>query len=157
MEQIEEFKAAAGKYPTGVTIISTEYNGQLYGFTANSFTSVSLEPKLISFCLNIKAGSFNAFLNSKHFVINILANNQHAIASRFASSISDKFENIDYDESQFGIPLIKGALSFLECQKYDQIQAGDHYIFIGEVTKSTIDNSDNSPLIYFGRSYRELK
>ena len=93
--RIEEFKAAVGKYPTGVTVVSTKYNNKFYGFTANSFTSVSLEPALISFCLSIKAVSFDAFLNTRNFVVNVLSNNQADIAVRFASSVPNKFQNIE--------------------------------------------------------------
>ena len=67
--QSDEFKAAVGKYPTGITIVSTNYANKFYGFTANSFTSVSLDPALISFCLNVKSGSFDAFFNTKLFSV----------------------------------------------------------------------------------------
>ena len=70
--QSDEFKAAVGKYPTGITIVSTKHDNRFYGFTANSFTSVSLDPALISFCLNVKSASFDAFFNTKFDKINYL-------------------------------------------------------------------------------------
>ena len=157
--RIEEFKAAVGKYPTGVTVVSTKYNNKFYGFTANSFTSVSLEPALISFCLSIKAVSFDAFLNTRNFVVNVLSSNQADIAARFASSVPNKFQNIDFIENSFGVPLISNVLSSIECETYKQIESGDHYIFIGKVLKVQInrDLDAKPPLIYYGKSYRELK
>ena len=157
--QSDQFKAAVGKYPTGVCVISTKYNNKLYGFTANSFASVSLDPALISFCLNKKAGSFSAFLNSPYFVVNILADNQSQVAKRFSSSVANKFQDLDYKENDFGITIISGALSFIECEKYNQIECGDHYIFVGKALKATINNDINnkSPLVYYGKTYMELK
>lgn len=157
--QSREFKAAVGKYPTGISVISTKHNDKFYGFTANTFTSVSLEPALISFCLNIKAGSFDAFLNAKYFAVNILSSDQVDIAIRFASSNANKFENIDFTENSFDIPLISNVLSCIECEKYKQIECGDHYIFIGSVLKVKVNNDldGSTPLIYYGKSYKELK
>ncbi len=157
--RIEEFKAAVGKYPTGVTVISTKYNNKFYGFTANSFTSVSLDPALISFCLNVKASSFDAFFKTKNFAINILSTNQADIAIRFASSATNKFQNIDFIENSSNTPLISNVLSSIECENYKCIECGDHYIFIGKVLKVQINSevSIKDPLIYYGKSYRELK
>lgn len=157
--QSEEFKAAVGKYPTGVTVISTEYNNKFYGFTANSFTSVSLEPVFISFCLNKEASSFNAFLNAKNFAVNILSSVQEDIAIRFASRGNDKFQNIDFIQNSVGTPIISNVLSSIECNHYKHIECGDHYIFIGQVFKVQINNNlvGKSPLVYYGKSYRELK
>lgn len=156
--QNEEFKAAVGKYPTGIAVISTKHNNKFYGFTANSFTSVSLDPALVSFCLSINASSFDAFLSAQYFAISILSTRQVDIAVRFASSGADKFQNIDFTENNFGIPLISNVLSSIECKKYKQIECGDHYIFIGKALKVNI-SSDllTSPLIYYGKSYKELQ
>ena len=156
---IEEFKAAAGKYPTGITIVSAKYNNNFYGFTSNSFSSVSLEPTLVSFCLSTKANSFDAFINTKNFAINILASNQKDLAIHFASPIANKFQNINFIENKFGTPIINNSLSSIECENYQQINCGDHYIFIGKVFKVQInsDLKNKSPLIYYGKSYTELK
>lgn len=155
--QIEDFKKAVGKFPTGVCVITTSYNDLLWGFTANSFVSVSLAPPLVSFCLNKGAGSFKAFISSRYFAINILSNNQREIARQFSQSVSDKFADVDYilsAESQ--IPLIIGATSLIECKKFKQFECGDHYVFIGEVVKINVDES-KTPLLYFAKSYREIK
>jgi len=157
--QSDEFKAAVGKYPTGITIVSTKHGNRFYGFTANSFTSVSLDPALISFCLNVKSASFEAFFNIKYFAINILSTSQIDLATRFASSNIDKFQNVSFTENNFGVPLINNVLSWIECEKYKHVECGDHYIFIGKALKVTVNNNLDSisPLVYYGKSYKELK
>lgn len=155
--QIEEFKASVGKYPTGVTIISTKYQNSLYGFTANSFTSVSLSPSLISFCLNRTSGSIEAFKNSNNFGVSILAFDQSELSTHFASRIKDKFKDVEhYIGLLSDCPLIIDAVCWIECSKYQQIECGDHYIFIGEVKGTKILNN-KSPLIYFSKAYKEMK
>ena len=157
--QSDEFKAAVGKYPTGITIVSTKHDNRFYGFTANSFTSVSLDPALISFCLNVKSASFDAFFSTKYFAINILSNYQIDLATRFASSNIDKFQNVSFTENNFGVPLVSNVLSWIECEKYKHVECGDHYIFIGKALKVTVNNNLDfiSPLVYYGKSYKELK
>lgn len=153
----EEFKEAVGKFPTGVAIISTANNGNLWGFTANSFVSVSLSPPLVSFCLDKESGSFEAFSRAEYFAVSILANDQADIAKHFAHKSSDKFLNIDHKIMDFsGTPLVVGAVCFIECRKYNQFECGDHFIFVGEVMKTTI-NDKKSPLLYFAKTYQEMQ
>ena len=152
---IQSFKAAVGKFPTGVCVITTALEDKLFGFTANSFVSVSLSPPLISFCLDKKAFSLHAFSQSKHFAISILSSQQSPIASKFALSGENKFKDTQYNLSKDKIPLISDSTSQIECIKYNEIDCGDHIIFIGEVTKVKIDN-EAQPLIYYGKNYRYL-
>ena len=154
--QIKEFKRAVAKFPTGVCVITTNFNKKKWGITANSFVSVSLVPALVSFCLDKKSNSFDAFKNSNNFSVSILAADQAEVSKHFACSIFDKFNEFDYEISKSGAPLIIGASSFLDCKKYQEIESGDHYIFIGEVLKTQIDES-KSPLVYFAKSYSEIK
>lgn len=151
------FKKAVGSFPTGVTVISTCHNGKLCGFTANSFASVSLKPHLVSFCQDKDSGSFDAFKMAKYFAINILASDQEEISKHFAQTISEKFDNIDYEISDIsGTPLIKNCISIIECVKYNQFLCGDHMIFVGQVI-NTNTKSEKSPLLYFNRSYKKIK
>lgn len=155
--QIEDFKKAVGKFPTGVCVITTSFNDILWGFTANSFVSVSLAPPLVSFCLNKEAGSFKAFVGSKHFAVNILASDQQEIAKQFSHSLSNKFVNVDYKLSEeLQTPLISGVTSLIECKKFKEFECGDHFIFISEVVRINVDES-KAPLLYFAKSYREMK
>ncbi len=87
----ERFKQALSTLPTGVTIITTLYNNKLFGFTADSFTSVSLLPPLVSFCLDKQAFSMSAFTSSKYFAVSILAEDQEDISRHFSKFNTDKF------------------------------------------------------------------
>ncbi|MFY9589412.1 flavin reductase family protein [Rickettsia endosymbiont of Halotydeus destructor] len=153
----EAFKKAMSRFPTGVTVITTSYDSKLFGFTANSFTSVSLKPSLVSFCLDEKAFSIDGFNNSDKFAVSILAENQIDISKHFSRHQSDKFLNISYTQGEYSeCPLIDGATCHIECQKVTSYNAGDHIIFIGEVIHTAIKN-DSNPLLYFLKSYKELK
>lgn len=153
--EINDFKHAVGKFPTGVCVITTHYHDQQFGFTANSFTSVSLSPSLISFCLDKKALSLKAFEHSKYFVVNILSENQSHIADKFAHSGAEKFVGTEYSVNDHAIPIISGSISFLECKNYKSFDCGDHIIFIGLVEKVSIDDIQK-PLLYYGRQYKGL-
>ncbi|WP_375319012.1 flavin reductase family protein [Candidatus Tisiphia endosymbiont of Oplodontha viridula] len=153
----EQFKQALSTLPTGVTIITTLYNSKLFGFTASSFTSVSLLPPLVSFCLDKKSFSINAFVSSECFAVSILAENQEDISSHFSKFNMDKFAGISYDLGQTSnCPLIKGAVCHIECNKFSQYEVGDHVILIGQVI-NTIVNSNVQPLVHCLRQYRGLK
>ena len=153
----EKFKLAVGKCPTGVTVVSTSWDSKLWGFTANSFASVSLTPPVISFCLNKESGSFGAFLKTKYFAVNILASDQVEISKHFANNGFNKFKNIHYRIGYFSkSPLISGTVCTIECKKYNKFECGDHFIFVGEVVKTKI-NEKKLPLLYFARSYPEFK
>ena len=121
--------------------------------------SISARNKLwrISFCLNKAAGSFDAFIGSKYFSINILASNQQEIAKQFSQRSFDKFTNIDYQlGAESKTPLLTGGSSFIQCKKFKEVECGDHFIFIGEVVQIAVDES-KLPLLYFAKSYREMK
>jgi flavin reductase (DIM6/NTAB) family NADH-FMN oxidoreductase RutF len=153
----DEFKNAMSLFPSGVGVITTSYNNELLGFTANSFTSVSLEPPLILFCLKNSSYSISGFHKSNEFAISILAENQIEISKQFAKSQINKFLNIDYKLSAYtNCPLIDGAICHIECYKAASHEAGDHTIFIGKVINTAIKNN-LKPLLYFLKSYNKLK
>ena len=149
----KQFKASMGCFPTGITIISTTYEKQLFGFTANSFTSVSLSPPLILFCLNKSAGSIDAFKKSTVFAISVLSIEQVEISKHFSTSRPNKFQNVKYQTGNLSnCPLITDAICWFECTKYQEYEGGDHLIFVGEVQSATINNN-HKPLVYFARNY----
>jgi len=152
---IDDFKQAVGKFPTGVCVIATNYQDQLFGFTANSFVSVSLEPALISFYLDKKSYSLQAFYQADYFTVNILSNDQTDISNHFARSLKDKFQGISYQLNEHDTPLLDGSISALECEKYNHMDCGDHVLFVGQVQKVKVDNTKH-PLVYYGKKYREL-
>lgn len=146
------FKNIVAKFATGVCVITTSSGGHLYGFTANSFTSVSIDPLLVLFCLNKQAGSHDHFLTEDDYVINFLENSQKEICKIFASKSDDKFKNIDYYLSENKVPIIKGSLAHLEVKKHHIYDGGDHTIFLCRAVNGKHED-EKKPLIYFNRDF----
>ncbi|MER8956829.1 alpha/beta fold hydrolase [Mesorhizobium sp. M0833] len=129
-----EFRRALGSFLTGVTIVTTiDETGDPRGFTANSFTSVSLEPPLVLVCIAKKALGHQAFSTSRGFAINILAEAQKAASGIFASKAADKFASVAWQPGQTGNPLIEGSVAVFDCAMEQLVDAGDHSILIGRV------------------------
>jgi flavin reductase (DIM6/NTAB) family NADH-FMN oxidoreductase RutF len=150
------FRDALGWFATGVTVITTRSDvGDLVGFTANSFSSVSLDPPLVLFSLNRQAQSLAIFEACAHFAVNILAEDQKLISSRFATASHDKWDGVGFTIGEAGCPLLDGAVAVLECAVHDMHDGGDHRIFIGRVLRLRAAN-DAKPLLFCRGSYREL-
>lgn len=153
---LSEFRKALGMFATGVTIVTGRgRGGELVGLTANSFNSVSLSPPLVLWSLAQSAGSMGAFRTGSHYAINILSAGQHALALRFASSVADRFADLDFTEGAGGAPVLKGCVATFECFNRSQYVEGDHRIFVGEVEHCT-HHSGLAPLLFHGgRFYTE--
>lgn len=151
----DEFRHALGRFPSGVTVVTTKTaDGHFHGLTVSAFCSVSLEPPLILVCIQKTTGSYHAFEESKAFVVNILCESQAAISNHFASHIENKFGAIDYVTGIKNIPVLKDCLVNLECRLVNSYDGGDHTIFVGEIEKAHI--RDGNPLAYFHGSYRQI-
>lgn len=146
------FKDVMARFPTGVTVITTKFANKQFGLTANSFTSVSLDPPLILFCIAKFSGSYDAFMQTSSFAVNLLTQDQEQIAKHFASKILDKFENISYITSAKNNIILSNSLGYLELKKYATHDAGDHSIIIGEVINGKIDKNA-IPLQYLDRNF----
>lgn len=131
-----QLRDALGSFMTGVTIVTTrDLHGVGHGVTANSFSSVSLDPPLILWSQAYTSKSFQAFQDCSHFAVHILAGDQIALSSHFAKSRDDKFEGIPHESGLGGVPLLDGAVALLECSKFATYPAGDHVIYIGKVER----------------------
>lgn len=151
----KSLRKALGTFATGVTVVTTiDGDGEPRGFTANSFTSVSLEPPLILVCLAREAASCEAFSKSGHFCVNVLAEDQQDVCALFASPVDDRFEKTNWHAAQNGSPIIDDVISWFACSTHDIVDGGDHIILIGHVTAH--DFSSRSPLIYCSGSYVEF-
>ena len=150
-----EYRKALGQFVTGVTIVTTcEIDGTPRGFTANSFTSVSLDPPLILICIGDFNESSELFKKSKHFAVNILNENQMDISNLFSSPTSKRFEKTQWIKGDLGSPIIKGSLAWFECKNHDQIRSGDHIILIGNV--KSFKKKSGRPLGYYNGNYISL-
>ncbi|QHI97453.1 flavin reductase [Xylophilus rhododendri] len=129
-----QLRQALGAFPTGVTVVTTvDAEGVPYGVTANSFSSVSLDPPLILWSQALTSSSHAAFRDAERFVVNIMADDQVHVANRFAKSGGDKFAEIAVRTGLGGVPVIEGCAATLECRKVAAYPGGDHIVFIGQV------------------------
>lgn len=136
-----------GAFTTGVTVVTTrDAAGKPHGVTANSFSSVSLDPPLILWSQSLTSRSHPAFRESERFVVNIMADDQIAISNQFAKSIDDKFQGIATTDGLGGVPIIEGSAAYLECTKVAAYPGGDHIVFIGRVER--IHRSPRRPLAF---------
>lgn len=128
------FRRALGSFLTGVTVVATlQGDGSPRGFTANSFTSVSLDPPLVLVCIAKTAASCDVFATAPHFSVNILAEHQASISTLFASKAADKFAQAAWRPGPAGSPIIDDVSAWFDCQRHQVVDAGDHMILIGRV------------------------
>jgi flavin reductase (DIM6/NTAB) family NADH-FMN oxidoreductase RutF len=153
--EVKSLRNAFGSFMTGVTVVTTmEPTGAPRGFTANSFTSVSLDPPLLLICIAKSASSCGVFSRTPGFVVNILAEDQKDVSGIFASKRPDKFADVDWTTSANGQPIINGSLSWFDCARREVIDAGDHIILLGAIR--AFDTRDANPLGYARGGYVTL-
>ncbi len=149
----QALRSALGLFATGVTIITMRSaDGTLIGLTANSFNSVSLSPPLVLWSLGLKSGSLQAFLQTKHYAIHVLAVEQQYLAERFASKAEDRFAGVALREGAGGVPILEGCAAVFECKSKSQYPEGDHVILVGEVMACQHD-ATRSPLLFHGGKF----
>jgi flavin reductase (DIM6/NTAB) family NADH-FMN oxidoreductase RutF len=125
---------AFGTFMTGVTVVTAkDRNGTPLGFTANSFTSVSLDPPLILVCLANSSKNYDTFVGANSFAVNILAETQIALSNTFASRVEDRFAEVDWRDGPNGSPILADVSAWFDCAMFKTVEAGDHVILIGEV------------------------
>jgi flavin reductase len=154
-----EFRLALGQFATGVTVVTVERaSGRVHGMTANSFTSVSLDPPLILVCVDKKAQLLPLLKERQRFGVSILKEDQEAISEYFAqteeSPETEQRLGIRYGWTETSIPLLEGALAHIACNLVASYVAGDHTIFIGEVEGAEIYIGE--PLLYLRGDYRRV-
>lgn len=151
----EEYKAALRKFGSGITVVTVSSGSELHGMTASAFASVSLDPPLISVCLEKTSHTRALVIETGSFAVNILAATQEDIARSFAHAGPKPFDRLAHRTGADGAPLLEGAIAWIECAVRDVFDGGDHDIVIGEVRSGTTNNGD--PLLYYERAYRLLK
>ena len=148
----EKLRSAFGSYVTGVTVVTANSNeGEPVGFTANSFTSVSLDPALLLVCVGKDLSSYEIFSSTKRYAVNILGSDQKQLADRFARYSGKRFESIEWQNSELGSPLLGGSCAWFDCTVFSRLEAGDHDVLIGKIHSFT-DLGKNG-LGYFRHEY----
>lgn len=146
------FREAMGKFATGITVVTADYDDEIIGMTVNAFMSISLDPKLIAISIDESASMYDKLQEKGKFGVSILKEEQKDISMIFAKQI-EKDREINFLR-QDDIPVIEDSLVTISCQVKDKVKAGDHLIFIAEVSDIAINEGE--PLIYAGSQYQSL-
>jgi flavin reductase (DIM6/NTAB) family NADH-FMN oxidoreductase RutF len=153
-----DFRKAMSCFATGVTIITMESDDGVHGMTANAFTSVSIDPRLVLVCVDRRARTHAHLHAKKRFGVNVLAEHQRKLSEHYARTsrhdhVTDAVGAL-FDRTRHGTPVLHGALAYLECRLHSTQDAGDHTIFIAEVEDVVVRKG--KPLLYFQSAYRML-
>ena len=150
-----DLRSALGSFPTGVCLITTlAPDGQRVGLTANSFSSVSLDPPMVLWSLGRTASSAPVFRDAEYFAINVLAASDEELSSHFARPGADKFSKYAsrFTEGLAGVPVLQGAVATFECHSRHRYYGGDHIIVIGRVERYAYD-AGRPPLVFHRGRY----
>ncbi|SDL14476.1 flavin reductase family protein [Streptomyces indicus] len=153
----EEFRATLGRFTTGVVAVTAlrERDSVPVGLAVNSFTSVSLAPALVLFCVSKGSTSWPQIRTADHFCINILGEHQQDLSSRLATRDTDKFRGVRWTATPGGAPVLDGAIGWLECSVETEYEAGDHDVIISRVHVLS-SRDDGAPLVFYRGSYGRL-
>ena len=144
-----------GCFVTGVTVVTArDGGGGPHGFTANSFTSVSLDPPLVLVCVGREVEGLEVYRGCEGFAVNMLADSQRTISEAFAADLPDRFAGVRWREGRYGSPILDGCIACLECASWQRIEAGDHLILIGRVL--AFARSPGRPLAFCHGRYVSL-
>lgn len=151
-----EFRDAMGCFATGITLVTAlTPDGKPMGLTANSFTSLSLDPPLVLWSLDRKSDTLAIFTTCQHFGVNVLRKRHRDLSSKFASKQNHEFDDIPFETWDSGVPLIPDALAAMECEVYARHEGGDHIIMVGHVLRLR-SHLEGEPLLYYRGKYAEL-
>jgi len=149
----EQLRQAMRTWTTGVAVITAKYDGQQYGMTVNSFTSISLEPPLISVTLKKLTHVHALVEKSNEFALTVLASDQGELSDRFAgklNNIQDRFDGVPTETLLIDAPLIKGGVAYFNCRVENSMTVGENTLFIAEVIAAS-GNVETHPLVYHNR------
>lgn len=153
----QQWRNLMGMYVTGVNVVTTvDADGKPVGFTANAFSSVSLEPPLLLVCADKKSETLKSVIETKRFCVNMLCQEQETIAMTFASKKADKFADITYRTGVSGLPVIEGCIGSIELELVDLHPAADHFILIGKGLTFYSGDRVAMPLTFFGGQFHRL-
>ncbi len=152
----EAFRQVMRRVPSPVTVVTAATAEEMRGITIGSFTSVSLNPPLISFNVSHRARMHAVLLKAERFAVHLLRAEQVYLSQRFAEpglSGAEQFAGLAYRVEGHGMPILEGVLAVLYCRPYSRLEAGDHTIFVGEVYDLEA-HEDGLPVLYYNRAYR---
>ena len=154
----EQLRHAMRAWTTGVAVVTAVHNGRRYGMTVNSFTSISLEPPLITVTLKHLTHTHELVEQSGEFAVTILSSNQKDLSDRFAGKIpdiTDRFEGVETETLSMSAPLIKGGMAYFNCRVVNAHPVGENTLFVAEVLNAR-GEGQGDPLTYHNRVYWKL-
>lgn len=154
-EEGRAFRNALGAFPTGVIVVTAAFGDKRVGLTIGSFTSLSLQPRLVMFSVACGAKSLPWLLKARQYGINVLRNDQQAMSVQFANAHHDKWANVALRTGPTGCLLLADALAAFECIPHATYEGGDHVILVGEVTHFESDGTAD-PLVFYRGRYAQL-
>lgn len=147
-----DLRRALGRFATGVAVVTVRgLDGRPVGLTINSFSSVSLDPPLVLWCLANRSPRLADFAAASHFAVNVLTDRQRWLSDRFSQPVKDRFESVAWAAGLGGAPLLDGCLAQLECTTGDIHRAGDHSVVFGKVERFA--HRCGLPLVFFANGY----
>ena len=152
---VRQFRDALGCFPTGIAVVTAGSGSTLSGITVNSFTSVSLDPPLVLWCLDRHSCRYRTFTTAKKFTISVLGSGLKAVSARLARPGASTLDGLELVPVQDGPPALAGALAVLECVREAAHDGGDHDIIVGRVLRLTC-RKKGKPLVFFRGRYRAL-
>ncbi len=152
------FRDAAGRFATGVTVVTVNDGGVYRAMTANSFTSVSLDPPLVLICVDLEASMHGPIHEAGVFAVNVLTAEQRPIAELFArrGELAEPMGGVPFTIGGTGSPLLEGTLGWFECEVWREYEGGDHTIYVGRLLDMSLLQPDGEPLLFYGGRYRAL-
>lgn len=152
------FRNALGQFCTGITIITTEHDGEPVGFACQSFAALSLDPPLVLFCPTKQSRSWQAIEASGKFCVNILAESQQDVCARFGSREPDKFAGVGWEPSLLGSPILANSLAHIDCTVASVVDGGDHFVVFGAVhSLSDVPEVKPRPLLFYRGDYTGIE
>lgn len=152
------FRDTMGRFATGVTVVTLAVGDEVRGMTANSFTSLSLDPPLLLVCIGKDVSTYPLWDRTESFVVNILAHDQKDVSDVFARHGAPPVpeSGVPYHDGSVGAPVLDNVLAYAECRVSERYDGGDHTILVGEAVKIAIERPEDEPLLFFAGKYRTL-
>lgn len=150
----QELRRVGGYFATGVTVVTAEHDGARCGLTVNAFLTVSLEPPLVLVSIGIASRSLGCLERTARFGVSVLAEDQESVARVFAGKDDDKLALVPARRGVTGVPLVEGAIGWLECRTERRTEAGDHVLFLARV--ESVGARSGRPLLFYRGLYARL-
>lgn len=144
-----EFRRTLAEFASGVTVVAAVDGDEPVGFACQSFTSVSLDPPLVLFCVAAESRTWPRIRGAGRFSINVLAEDQHDLCARFGTRFGTRFSGLDWERNRWGTPSLPGVLARLHCDLHAVHETGDHHIVVGSVLDLELRESPAPPMVFF--------